>query len=69
MIMILDFLELLSKVIICTGSLAVLGMICNSVVNSPAVDKVLNPPVKNYVYKQEELWEVPSYWTSWEKNV
>jgi hypothetical protein len=39
------------------------------IINNPKVDAVLNPPPTPYNYKPEELWEAPSYWKNWEKNV
>jgi hypothetical protein len=45
--------------------------VISNIINSPAVDKVFKPPIKpyEYDYKPEELWEAPSYWKNWEKNV
>lgn len=36
--------------------------------NGSAIDKVLNPPITPYKYKESELWQAPSYWSNWEKN-
>jgi len=36
--------------------------------NHPKVDGFLNPPIKPYNYKPEELWEPPVYWKNWKKT-
>ena len=36
--------------------------------NHPKVDGFLNPPIKPYNYKPEELWEPPVYWKNRKKT-
>ena len=41
------------------------GQLLSKAVHNPAVDKVLNPPVTPYNYKESELWEAPAHWKQW----
>ena len=39
-----------------------------ALINHPKVDGFLNPPVRPYNYKPEELWEPPAHWKNWKKT-